>query len=408
MKAVNAARTPGSYGGRKRRRVAAMSDGNDDDDDRHDVEGEARGSPRASKKPTTKSPRSSARPLEESPASRLNAAASPTTAAAPPPRKEREQMILDLGQKIHMTCRECAMSYDRPSAEDNALHAKHHERVLRGVEWASASLVAAGEQVQGDGISMALGEDVLVKALGKSIVAAAATASVGNANGSSGPRIDLDSLLAAKGSNSSTHALRVLRYPLVASAPAAQPGAGAAVARKVGEVEQTIDEALGAARLPDDVRESSKLYVGVVCGRVVCAAVAGSVPRGQARRVLYNNDGADAAAEDLRTDEALFASSTPLDAANTPPVGIHRIYTLPSLRGRGLAHHLLDVVLDNAVYGIRTAALVASRGGDRADVVAFSQPTQAGRRLGEGWLLKRRTGAAQQQQQHPNLVVFQE
>lgn len=313
------------------------------------------------------------------------------------------QSVLALGQKLQITCKECGMSYDRSSGEDSALHLRHHDKVTRGVEWSNASVVGAGEELKCGDKELMLNAETVTKALGKAIIA---RSSGGGSMPStlSNAKVDLDALLGDGSRSSGKMSTRILRYPLV-SGSTTFTARDQAINRKVIEVETAIDEALGAARLDDSVRCDCKLYLVVVCGRVASAAIVGPVSSGQARKVLYDDVGAETNnVTDLRIDEALFASSTPLAAELTPPIGIHRIYTLPSLRGHGIARHLLDVVVDNAIYGMSTERLLKERdAAGRSGLVAFSQPTQAGRRLAEGWLRKRGADPAK-----PGLVVFQE
>lgn len=66
-------------------------------------------------------------------------------------------------------------------------------------------------------------------------------------------------------------------------------------------------------------------------------------------------------------------SPTPLDT----PLGIHRLYTIPSYRSLGLAHVLLESARENTVYG---CSFDPAKG-----QVAFSQPTESGRAAMERW-----------------------
>ncbi|CAG8483584.1 854_t:CDS:2 [Scutellospora calospora] len=61
---------------------------------------------------------------------------------ASPPRKrvkQSEQMFLDFGQKNFdtYTCPECQMPYSRGTVEDEAIHAKYHKAVVRGITYTS-------------------------------------------------------------------------------------------------------------------------------------------------------------------------------------------------------------------------------------------------------------------------------
>lgn len=226
------------------------------------------------------------------------------------------------------------MSYDRSTPEDVAMHLKHHERVTKGVEWSGKALWTAGEVVGRGEVA----EATLIKALGKSMVAAATKQAGGGS-------FDLDAMLSGGGSSAKRMVpFKILRYSL---APR-----DAVVDKKLEEVAETIDEALGAARLSDDIRKTARIYVAVGVGRVLGAVIAGPVPPGSARRVTATTSlmGLDLQRGDF--SEAIFAQATPLSTEEQPPIGVHRIHTLPTLRRCGIAKQLLDTVLDRSVYGL--------------------------------------------------------
>ncbi|PWN40847.1 hypothetical protein IE81DRAFT_201494 [Ceraceosorus guamensis] len=236
-------------------------------------------------------------------------------------------MVLDLGQRIQSTCRECEMSFDRSDVNDVALHTKYHERMTRGVEW-STKLVDAGEECGSVNIPPAI----------------------------------------AKKLKAGSNEVRLLRYSLASNT-------NAMLSRKIEEVCKCVDEALGAARLADQARKEGKLLVGVSkSGRVLGAAVVGPCPPKSARRVAPHEDGKD----------AVFISDDPAEA-RSPPLAVHRIHVLHPARRAGLGVALLDAALAGAVYGMSTASIERMCGG-RAGTTAFSQPTQAGRKLAEAWI----------------------
>jgi N-acetyltransferase len=67
------------------------------------------------------------------------------------------------------------------------------------------------------------------------------------------------------------------------------------------------------------------------------------------------------------------SSSTRLDT----PLGIHRLFTIPTYRSLGLAQILLDAACAHTVYGCQFDPLHGQ--------VAFSQPTSSGRAVMEKW-----------------------
>lgn len=360
-----------------------------------------------------------------------------STCLARPPAKE--QLILVLGQKLQVTCKECGMSYDRSCRDDMSLHLKHHDRTTKGVEWSNKSLWASGDLLD----RFQLSEAVLIQALGKSVALLAKrsiTCSLRDgADGGGGTLFDLEAALSlsrAKGDASSqaTLPVQILRYSLADGVTKGQPTHGdlhdrqgrlsPVIQRKVAEILETVDASLGASRLTEDTLHDCLLFVAVACNRVVgCLVVTTSIPAGTARRVLHRDvlhnleetslqaKGNFAAQDRIAhgttatstsaasvANDAVFACATPLNPAETPRVGVHRIYVLPALRRRGIARHLLDAVLDHAVYGMDGQTLVrtTTTSGRKSDVIAFSQPTDAGRSLARAWL------------QEEDLIIFQE
>ncbi|CAO1629678.1 unnamed protein product [Parajaminaea phylloscopi] len=350
----------------------------------------------------------------------------------PSTRAPAEQLVLDLGQKLQVTCRECGMSYDRSCPNDAALHLKHHDRVTKGVEWSGKSVWACGELLD----RFALDRAVLSKALGKNTVSAALNKAAAT---SASTGLDADSILfgleaspaelSSKGAAAAV-TVQILRYALSDTGSGSVDGAirgpskvrPAVVERKLLEVLETVDASLSASALDADALQSCTLLLAVACNRVLaCAVITTAIPAGTARRVLRrdvlerldeagdqqpdgsdpgnNTKACDAGADEMeaRANDAVFASSTPLPPDELPRVGVHRIYVLPSLRRHGLARKLLDAALEHAVYGMSAAKLLAStKGGTKSDAVAFSQPTDAGRSLARAWL------------QNEDLIVFQE
>ena len=78
-------------------------------------------------------------------------------------------------------------------------------------------------------------------------------------------------------------------------------------------------------------------------------------------------------------------SPTAVPAA-TPSLGIHRVWVMPSLRRLGIGSLLLDTALNKAIYGLNAEAVLRMHSESKDKAVAFSQPTEAGRRLAERWI----------------------
>lgn len=284
--------------------------------------------------------------------------------AAAPPVREPEQLILDLGQRIRIRCAECDMQYDSSSAEDCSLHARHHERTVKGLDWSAKALSVWGETVAQLTLTRRATQ-------GKSVLRGKQSSSGGGETGLA-----------------ESVTIRCYDMSTVKDAVAT---------RKISELLQTVDDALGAAAVDVSEIQGCKVLVAICSGRAAGAAVVGRVPGGQAREVLPStgnkeNGGIDSKEESVKgtvwndAGDAIFVSDA-LPSSKTPPVGVYRIHVIPSWRRTGMASALLDAAADNSVYGFDLRGLKEVYG-SRARSVAFSQPTEAGRKLAEAWIRK--------------------
>lgn len=314
------------------------------------------------------------------------------SASASMTTREPEQLILDLGQRIRIRCNECDMQYDTSSAEDCTLHARHHERTVKGLDWSAKALNTCGETVTQLNLTRRNA------GRGKSVLR-------GKQNSSGGG-------LEASGQSESVE-IRCYDMATLKDSVAT---------RKINELLQTVDDALGAASVDVAEIQGCKVLVAICSGRAAGAAVVGRVPVGQAREVLPStsnkeNEGTAAVADvDMDTEptkvkvgtvwndagDAIFVSDV-LPSSRTPPVGIFRIHVIPTWRRTGMASALLDAAADNSVYGFDLLGLV-NMYGSRARSVAFSQPTEAGRKLAEAWIRKEENTASAST---ARLVVFE-
>ncbi|KAK0552588.1 DNA mismatch repair protein msh6 [Tilletia horrida] len=250
-----------------------------------------------------------------------------------------EQLILDFGQKTVVVCKTCQMSYDRSSTSDRTLHQKHHDDILKGPEWTNPTLLQAGTSVQ---------------------------------NSADGPQD-----------------VRFLAYSLEDNGQSSWP-------KKLHSFIEVVDQALGALPLPDDVLRRCKVFLALLRGRAVGLAVVGRVRPGSARRVADKSSEGDGPVSP--TEDAIVAGDLIPDS-ELPPIGLHRIYVVPEKRRTGIASALLDCVVEHAVYGQSSAALIAAYGG-QSGVLAFSQPTESGARLARRWLGK--------SSEQSKLIVFED
>ncbi|UZJ52175.1 hypothetical protein CBS101457_001495 [Exobasidium rhododendri] len=264
--------------------------------------------------------------------------------------RKAEQLVLDLGQKMQMTCRDCGMSFDRSEEDDVQTHEKYHSRLTRGIEWTGKQLLRQARQLS-------------------------FTAGGGKAGGKP------DSFVIFAYDDWSPSFL------------------DNHTTQKLQEVQTIMEEALGANPFPTSLRQRTKFIVLVSQGRVLGSLIAGTTPKGKARRVeeAGGTTGGSNDAGSMRLGKHLACE-------DTPPLAIYRIHVLPFARRRGVATAMLDAALQDCVYGMSTRALIEMHGG-KGNTAAFSQPTQAGKRLALSWLQDKESDPSQQVTQ---LIVFDE
>ncbi|KAL1410260.1 hypothetical protein Q8F55_004266 [Vanrija albida] len=261
-------------------------------------------------------------PKKRRDATPTSAPAAPSPAPTPAPAK-LTQLHFSAGLR---TCPECAMSYVR-GGDDEAVHARHHARVTAGIPWDGR---APGSKVVKDRVAFASGTVRVIEV----------DASVGGA--------------------------------------------------RVDDILATVDTVLSAPALPPAIRERCKLFLGVTASpapvkqgakrarpigapaknreRVVGVVVA--QPIRWAMRVLREGESGEGVVDS--------GGGVMCDPERLPtPLGIHRLFTVPAYRGHGLAQLLLDATAANMVYGCTFDP--------RAGQVAFSQPTESGRKTMEKW-----------------------
>lgn len=90
----------------------------------------------------------------------------------------------------------------------------------------------------------------------------------------------------------------------------------------------------------------------------------------------------------------------------TPPLAIYRIHVLPFARRFGLASAMLDAALNDCIYAMSSQAIIKLYKG-KSNTTAFSQPTQAGKRLANAWI-RRDAGSEDEGNERPRLIVFDE
>ncbi|GAA5821970.1 hypothetical protein JCM11251_004803 [Rhodosporidiobolus azoricus] len=239
-----------------------------------------------------------------------------------------EQLYLDPFQRAGhhtLSCPQCSLSYAR-TPEDLAFHAKHHKKVVSGVDWTSTDV--------GKGVTVV---DKGVEWMGKE----------------GGKVVMVD-----------------------------YPTADGATKRKLKDVLSTIDTELSSTSLTPAQLALSKIFLFVTPQRkVIAAAVVQRIQH--AFEVVTSASEKKAKGEEvepelLRFGEeqgAIFCSPTPLPTL----LGVQRIWTSTSARRSGLATLLLTHVAAKYVYG----SPISEK--KRRTEFAFSQPTGEGQRLARRW-----------------------
>jgi DNA mismatch repair protein MSH6 len=250
------------------------------------------------------------------------------------PKRDGKQMILDLGQRLRIECRDCQMSYDRTDRKDVAMHRRFHLLHTHGIE------CTVGERAGCDTIGQHWIGGRAWKTFNEGLTGSARSRSAQGA--ATIWRMELSRLVSS--STSSTTQL-------------------------VAKTMKQMGDALGAVALTTDDWRDKTLLIAELDGRVVGTALLGPIRAGvRLQRVAIG--------------------STPATAGHTgqhvPPLALYRIYVVPALRRAGLASAMLNAALQQCVYGM-DGQMLLKRFGGRSNSIAFCQPTDSGRRLAEAW-----------------------
>ncbi|EIW68890.1 hypothetical protein TREMEDRAFT_68850 [Tremella mesenterica DSM 1558] len=235
------------------------------------------------------------------------------------------------------TCKECQMSYVR-GGEDDAVHVKHHTQVVRGVIWDAPSKTKGKETMR----LKVVEEEIHFGQKG------------------SGRIIMLD---ASCGGNKMEEILRMVDTVL------SSPPLPTAI------LSQCKVFLFLTSSPPSNTHKRSKPNVGQQ-GRSQKERVVGVVVAQKIKWAMRVLRPGEQLGEDVRVVDSgggVICDPTPLPT----PLGIHRLYTIPSYRSLGTARHLLDCAARHTVYG---CTFDPTKG-----EAAFSQPTESGRRAMERW-----------------------
>ena len=254
-------------------------------------------------------------------------------------KKPLTQMQIDLGGEVRRTCRTCGMEYVPSVKEDAALHSKYCAMNVGGVDMGKAF-------VKDDSVKRIRSEKA--KEEEREMVVT----------------VDRKSSIAAR--NRTRKILDVVNAELSATDVDDEHLWGAL------HPEQKIIETRKASSEGGDRRgDRFKVFLYLVRDKCVgfCLAEKISSAFGVVSGCAAGEDGTKL----IKTSKSSSISvSTSADIAL---LGIARIWTSKSYRGKGLAMDLLECARNNFFYGVEAPK----------DLVAFSQPTESGGRLAERW-----------------------
>ena len=254
-------------------------------------------------------------------------------------KKPLTQTQIDLGGEVRRTCRTCGMEYVPSVKEDAALHSKYCAMNVGGVDMGKAF-------VKDDSVKRIRSERA--KEEEREMVVT----------------VDRKSSIVAR--NRTRKVLDVVNAELSATDVDDEHLWGA-----LNPDQKIIETRKGSSEGGDRRGDRFKVFLYLVHDKCVgfCLAEKISSAFGVVSGCAAGEDGTKL----IKTSKSSSISvSTSADIAL---LGIARIWTSKSYRGKGLAMDLLECARNNFFYGVEAPK----------DLVAFSQPTESGGRLAERW-----------------------
>lgn len=269
---------------------------------------------------------------------------------ANPPRPVKRtrltQMQIDLGGEVQKRCKACGMEYIPSNKEDAALHREFHTMNLAGVDVGKNFL-----SKKDGGLKRAYPREKRWLNEGEEMV-----------------MVDRRSPLSAR--NKVKKVLEVANAEL-GSADLSDEELWAPLPPVADQATQTRGRKKKGHEAADKAGERFKAFLHLEGEKCIGFCLAEKI--GSANRVVDPNADSDQQAE----GEPIVRSSSISVSAEVDVVllGIARIWTSKSHRGRGVATDLLETARGNFFYGLEVSK----------DLVAFSQPTESGGKLAERW-----------------------
>ena len=254
-------------------------------------------------------------------------------------KKPLTQMQIDLGGEVRRTCRTCGMEYIPSVKEDAALHSKYCAMNVGGVDMGKAF-------VKDDSVKRIRSERAREE--GREMVVT----------------VDRKSSITAR--NRVRKVLEVVNAELSATDIDDERLWGA-----LNPEQKIIETRKGSSEGGDKRGDRFKAFFYLVHDKCVGFCLAEKISS------AFEVVGGSTTREDgIKVIETSKSSSISVStSADIALLGIARIWTSKTYRGKGLAMDLLECARNNFFYGVEAPK----------DLVAFSQPTESGGRLAERW-----------------------
>lgn len=244
----------------------------------------------------------------------------------PPQQSGLRQMQIDLGNEVRKTCPGCGMEYIPSNTEDAALHKKFHEMNTTGID------------------------------LGKAFVRANAFRWVYEATRfDEGYVVIVDRRASPTAKSQAKKVLEVVRREL--SSPEIEDD----VLWSQTEPPKHLQQNRSIEKI-----DRYKVFLHMKDSRCVGLCLT---------ERIWESRPVESSAEKNGTDQPNGSSISVRNEVHPAIVGVSRIWTSESSRRKGIAMDLLDCVVSNFIYGMEIPK----------DKVAFSQPTESGKRLAESF-----------------------
>lgn len=270
----------------------------------------------------------------------------PNVVRLPRPAKKLRltQMQIDLGGEVRRTCQTCGMEYIPSNKEDATLHKEFHDMNVRGVDLGKGFLKdACLSRLPLSRASLREGEKIVA--------------------------VDRRSSGSAK--NKARKVLEVVNTELSAAAVDDEQLWGGIQSSAPAPKPRISKKRKASNGGPDKRGDRFKVFLYLDGDHCVGFCLAEKISA--ACRVVDSEAGQKSSERVISNPKSSSISCS--STADVALLGISRIWTSKSYRGRGIAFDLLDCARGNFFYGMEVPK----------DLVAFSQPTESGGRLAKRW-----------------------